>query len=1421
MFSIDSRKESLQDETQRRKPKRKVTEVPQSSDPTKHVADEAVKEEMNDSLKRVATTATSLDAEQDRGNIFKTQSKATPNEPGSQGTSSGGGPTCQETIRDTTAQTSLKGERGQELIGLKDYKVGLSARVESSEDESLGEDDASKHRRIADIDANEDIYLVNVHNDKDMFDVDQDLAGEEVVKAYKTQAKAKGIIFHEPEEFTTTTAAIPKPKSQDKGKAKMIEEPMKLKKKDQIQLDEEVALKLQGELQAEFEKEQRLASERAQQEVKANIALIESWDDIQAKIDADYQLAERLEAEEQQELNDEEKATLFMQLLKKRRKFFEAKRSKEKRNKSPTQAQQRKIMCTYLKNMQGKKLTNLKDNVFFTKRRIEANVGRLWTRAGDRPTGDKTKIKASTCVGLSQNSKSYTYFRYYKDAKSLFVAIETRFGGNEATKMTQKTLLKKMYENFSAPSTKSLDFIFNRLQTIISQLAVLGEFISHEDLNLKFLRSLPSEWNTHVVVWRNKHDLDTMSIDDLYNNFKIVKQELIHKDLEQIYEDYLEEMDLKWQLALLSMREKSYNVVPPPATLVYNTGRCPLPKTDLSYSGLEEFKQPQFESYGPKSCEIESKNAKKKTLVPTMNKVKAVRPKQQEKPVKKTVRYAEMYRSQGSRGNQRNWNNLKSQQLGSNLIQVSDGLSPKRKLISLFCVHGHPQKDMLPLGDEQMVAELLMRDRKNNVLFTETKCLVLPPNFKLPVESQILLRVPIQNNMYSVDMKNIVPKERLTCLVAKATHDESMLCHMRLADSKLPTTFWAEAINTACYVQNRALVVKPHNKTLYELFRGRTPALSFMRPFGCHGTIFNTIDYLGKFDGKADECYFVGYSMNSKAIRVYNIRTRRVEENLHIKFLKNMPIVTGAEPEWLFDINMLTKSMNYVPVIACTNSNDFAGTKDSIGACQSSIETGSTQDYIFMPLWKDGLPLFYSSPKISSDDGKKHDEVSDKESGVSNELNSAFENLNTEYPYDPKMPGLETIATYDDSEEEADFTNLESSIHVSPTPTTRTHKNHTLKQYLRDSSFELVAYGDGDYAGASLDRKSTTGGLSVPRKQIDIMAVQEANCVMVTMLEQVWIGSLQLGGCQFLGSRLISWQCKKQIVVATSTAEAEYMAAASCCGQVNQSSVDGFGEMIQYNLITGLRSAAKDKCKAVRLQEELDEEERQRMARVHEAAQSFFEEEWENIRARVEADEELTHILQAEERNKRVNTFIPMEIEDKKRASKLEAGSSQATITDSAEARSSKRATEAELYYEGSKRQKTNEASGSKQPDEEENELSQEDLQQMMMVKILKDHQDRVVALETDLKQTKKVYGAAYTKLIMKVKKLENTVKTSQAKRRAKSVVSDNEEDLEDLSKHGRKIDEIDQDPNILLIQHDAEIQGRYDQDMEFNLDFD
>nr|GEV96090.1 retrovirus-related Pol polyprotein from transposon TNT 1-94 [Tanacetum cinerariifolium] len=145
-----------------------------------------------------------------------------------------------------------------------------------------------------------------------------------------------------------------------------------------------------------------------------------------------------------------------------------------------------------------------------------------------------------------------------------------------------------------------------------------------------------------------------------------------------------------------------------------------------------------------------------------------------------------------------------------------------------------------------------------------------------------------------------------------------------LADSLLPIPLWAEAVNTACYVHNRVLVTKPHNKTPYELLHGRTPSIGFMRPFSCPVTILNTLDSLGKFKGNVDEGFLVGYSVNSKAFRVFNSRTRIVQETLHVNFLENKPNIAGSGPTWLFDIDSLTRTMNYQPVTAGNQTNPNA-----------------------------------------------------------------------------------------------------------------------------------------------------------------------------------------------------------------------------------------------------------------------------------------------------------------------------------------------------------------------------------------------------------------------------------------------------------------------------------------------------------------
>nr|GEU39874.1 putative ribonuclease H-like domain-containing protein [Tanacetum cinerariifolium] len=489
-----------------------------------------------------------------------------------------------------------------------------------------------------------------------------------------------------------------------------------------------------------------------------------------------------------------------------------------------------------------------------------------------------------------------------------------------------------------------------------------------------------------------------------------------------------------------------------------------------------------------------------------------------------------------------------------------------------------------------------MYDKKNNVLFTDTECIVLSPKFKLPDENQVLLRVPRENNMYNVDLKNIVPSGDLTCLFAKATLDESNIWHRRLghinfktmnklvkgnlvrglplkvfennhtcvackkskqhrascktkpissispplkrlhmdlfiptfikslnkksyclvvtddysrftlvfflatkdetspilktfitgienqlslkvkiirsdngiefknqdlnqlcrikgikrefsvpitsqpngvterkngtlieaartmlADSHLPIPFWVEIVNTACYVQNRVFVTKPHNKTPYELLLGKIPSIGFVRPFGCLVTILSTLDPLGKFDGKADEGFLVGYSVSSKAFRVFNSRTQIIQETLHINFLKNKPNVTGSGPTWLFDIDTLTKSMNYQPVTVGNQYNPNASVQEKFVAEKTGEE--NVQQYVLFPLaspvsknpqntnddasFKVKEPEFegrnpkskvYVSPS-SSAKTKKHDDKTKREAKGKSlvELATGFRNLSEEF----------------------------------------------------------------------------------------------------------------------------------------------------------------------------------------------------------------------------------------------------------------------------------------------------------------------------------------------------------------------------------------------------------------------------------------
>ncbi|GJW36388.1 hypothetical protein Tco_0059308 [Tanacetum coccineum] len=272
----------------------------------------------------------------------------------------------------------------------------------------------------------------------------------------------------------------------------------------------------------------------------------------------------------------------------------------------------------------------------------------------------RLEVKARSTLMMGIPNEHQSKFNSIKDAKLLLEAVEKIFGGNATNKKTQRNLLKQQYENFTTPSSEMLDQTFDRIQNLVSHLDLLDEKLSQEDVNQKLLRSLSPEWNTHAVVWRNKAELETMSMYDLYNNLKVSNEavnaahgvttastqvntaystnidnlsdavicsffdsqpnipQLAHEDLQQIYPGDIEEIDLRWQIAMLTMRARSgydwsdqaeegpnyalmaysslssdsekglgyekYNVVPPPYT-----GNFMPPTPDLSFTGLDEF----------------------------------------------------------------------------------------------------------------------------------------------------------------------------------------------------------------------------------------------------------------------------------------------------------------------------------------------------------------------------------------------------------------------------------------------------------------------------------------------------------------------------------------------------------------------------------------------------------------------------------------------------------------------------------------------------------------------------------------------------------------------------------------------------------------------------------------------------------------
>ncbi|GJT47368.1 putative ribonuclease H-like domain-containing protein [Tanacetum coccineum] len=528
-------------------------------------------------------------------------------------------------------------------------------------------------------------------------------------------------------------------------------------------------------------------------------------------------------------------------------------------------------------------------------------------------------------------------------------------------------------------------------------------------------------------------------------------------------------------------------------------------------------------------------------------------------------------------------------------------------------------------------------DKKNRVLFTETECLVLTKDFKLPDETQVLLKVPRKHNLYSFNLEDLAPQGDLACLLAKATLDESTQWHRRLghvnfknmnklvkgnlvrglppklfqndhtcvacnkgkqhkvsykaktavssfseplqmlhmdlfgptsvrsisykfyclvitdafsrfswvfflakkdetvgilkefiklvenqlnkkvkvircdngtefknrdliefcgskgikrdysnartpqqngvaerknrtlieaartmlADSFLPTMFWTKAVATACYVLNRVLVTNPHNKTPYELLTGIVPTISYLKPFGCHVTILNTIDQLGKFDGKSDEGFLVGYSTQGKAYRVYNLASKRVEETMNVKFLENKPNVAQTGPSNATTNNAGSQDTNDsdtdddqdVIILPSYPSNATSSPSQMAPQDSSSVKSHSSPVVEGTQAEKEELVTPVSAPFATS---TSPDILSAGASSLRYPHPSTFANeFATGIPilkdiYDNPGSGMFTSSSYDDEEPRADLTNMSSTENVNPTSTKRVKSAHPSSLIIRD-----------------------------------------------------------------------------------------------------------------------------------------------------------------------------------------------------------------------------------------------------------------------------------------------------------------------------------------------------------------------------------
>ncbi|GKA71801.1 putative ribonuclease H-like domain-containing protein [Tanacetum coccineum] len=681
------------------------------------------------------------------------------------------------------------------------------------------------------------------------------------------------------------------------------------------------------------------------------------------------------------------------------------------------------------------------------------------------------EMEVMNMILLSIPNEIYNSVDACTSAKDMWKRVERLMRGTIQNKVDRETRFTNEFDQFVAEPGEALVSVYNRFAQLMNDLERNNMNFPTVTINTKFLNSLQPEWLKYVTQVRLAKQLTVDSFDDLF--------------------DYLQQFEK-----------------------LVNASRAK--KLEKSHDPLSSSKKDSLVS----AMLLHAKAITQNFSNPTNNHLRASS-NTRNQAIIQGDRVNIQSRNSGNTG--RNNRRAYVQE------EVVEGMNAPNETGNVQRTLRTPSSGNTSTDE----AGVILTDEKNDFLFVDASrmeeieelsvniCLmarIQPADhtsddgpscesaFISEVQSSSINENNEQINAITPQQNGVAERKNRTLIEAART---------MLADSFLPNTFWAEAVSTACYVLNRVLVTKPHNKTPYELLTGKKPIISYIRPFGCHVTILNTIDHLGKFAGKSDEGFLVGYSLQSKAFRVYNLETKRVEENLHINFLENKPNIAGKGPTWLFDLDYLTDSMNYHPVRSENQANHLAGqqeanqnagTEDIIDAGDSETEDESAQD-CFMKreevqerknksLWMN-LKGLRDKEKVANEElilRKKFETLVIQEGAAKPSSTNIFSTVSTPAkasstnlvntvsipvstarsheglsPSDPTNPeeddseipplediyqnstdGIFTTSSYDDEGAVADFTNLETVVNVSPIPTSRIHSTHPKALILGD-----------------------------------------------------------------------------------------------------------------------------------------------------------------------------------------------------------------------------------------------------------------------------------------------------------------------------------------------------------------------------------